>query len=111
MVPWEIYQHYTGNMVQPALSTLRDLIAIVSANESHAEVTDYAAICCQLLGQLASSLVSGAGITEPMEVEADVLRHGLLLVLKAYGTPDEDIEKTGLSWQAEGHSSHSKLAG
>lgn len=111
MVPWEIYQHLTVNLRRSALSTLRDLVAIVGANESHAEVTDYATICCQLFGQLASSLNGETDSAQPTEVEAEALRHGLLLVLKAYGTPDQGIDMTALGLRVEDDYLPSRMVG
>lgn len=95
-VPWELYQHLNTH-AQPSLSTLRDLIAIVAANGSPAEIKDYAEICNQLFVQLASILVGNASCIGPTDLEAEALQQALLLMLKAYGAPDEDIASSSLT--------------
>jgi hypothetical protein len=104
-IAWEVFQHLFAHDGLN-LPTLRDLIAIVGANVSPIEVKDYASICCQLFGQLAMRLTTTA--IEPAEIEADALHHGLLLVLRAYGTPEEDLEGTTLAVKATGYSSRSR---
>lgn len=72
---------------------------------------DYAEICCQLFELLTSSLVDNVNVIEPTEIENDAMRRGLLLVLKAYGTPDDDIDLTSLANSVTGHASVYKLVG
>lgn len=98
-VPWELVQHLSAHesIETLSLSTLRDLIAVMEANESHTGPEDYAAMSCHLLSKLSAIFMNTPGAFEPVQVETDTLHHGLLLVLKAYGVPDEDTQATSLS--------------
>ena len=95
-------------MTRPSLPTLRNLIAVLGASEGPVEVKEYAGKCCQLFEQLASSLAGGSSDDWPVELEIEALHQGLLVVLKAYGTPEEDIELTSLAINVEGDSSEHK---
>lgn len=80
-----------------SLSTLRDHVAILEGNGGSVDVKDYAAKCCQLFGRIVSALTGNDASGGQSELQSETIHHGLLLVLKAYGTPEEDIELTSLA--------------
>lgn len=99
-IPSEVFEHLVDGQTPKATSVLPlyDLtVALRAAMSTQTNTAGYTDMCCELLRQTTSMLSQDSRPVASTQDESDALRHGLLLVLKAYGVSDDDISQSSIA--------------